>query len=612
MNIDEKTDQILKEVIDEKGQLKPRFSGIGRFRIRRKKGKEIPYNEHEKIILNYFFTNIDSNVYCAKDTMPMELWALLMGQYARRHSTARDRLLMLFEAVYMNNPEKVLSVEELAKTIKTKGEISEIMQEHLKTAGKFIDQYGVKYGHASLRDSSVVRTCCEGVSERATKYVEGPREGAYQQQSTRALLFGELNLGVPYEIQGTYLEDELISLNKEQLSLNDKVYKKLIPYIEEKYGYLRERAEDALKKVLGERDKIRGQVMPWIADNRWEGVIKSKAFDVARSLLPQNMTTSLGITLNARRFQDQLTEWQSSPLIEVRVLGRAAQIESMKINPTLMKYGNKSEYRTQLPDKRRESYNEFIKIMDEQFEYKHYDVKSTLLHATEDLEDWVLASILFNASDSKKSLKEIKDIMHNLSFEDRRKIAERELKGKPSYEINPFTIEIGAVIFERIYDIGAYRDLQRQRGDLQQAAPYTVIGYNMPEEIREIGLEEEFIDIMNKTKALNEKFKNEGYEYASEYVTVMANVIRHVTTANPRQEFYEAQLRTQPAGIDSYRTIKIMETEQVLELMPAFKELVDYDSTPKYPLGRLPELMREIVKEEIPYRRALKEFFSRK
>ena len=69
------------------------FGGIGNFRGRS------DYTKDEKTVLAHFFTNTESNVYCAKDNMPSELWAQLMGQYARSDQTVRDRLLKLFNDV---------------------------------------------------------------------------------------------------------------------------------------------------------------------------------------------------------------------------------------------------------------------------------------------------------------------------------------------------------------------------------------------------------------------------------------------------------------------------------------------------------------------------------
>ncbi|MBW2971713.1 FAD-dependent thymidylate synthase [Candidatus Woesearchaeota archaeon] len=572
--------EIIEQVLDNNGQLKPGFSGIGR--LRGKSGKD--YTQDERTVLEYFFTNTHSNIYCATDNMPNELWALVMGQYARSNLTGRDRLLQLFHD--MHDKQKEASVAELAEMIKSGKDLSSLLVKHLNKAGVFIDTWGVKYGHASLRDSGTIRVCCEGVSQRATKFLEAAREGAYQEQSTRALPFTAENLGIPYEVRGTKYEKILLDLDRRLIELYERVYAKLLEHLDSKFAHKRAEADEQIQAALGRKDvKMR--------ERSWEGIIKSKAFDVARYLLPQNMTTSLGITLNTRRFQDMLTAWQSDEIMEMQVLGAVIQAEARKISPTLMKYGNRSEYHANIGPTLRALHRKFAEAAGagRQFSYQHYDCVSTLIEAPDDLQDLVLASILLNGGDGRAGIDELKEVVGKLKFEEKREIARAVTEGKLRYDIFHKAPEIGAVVFERIYDIGAFRDLQRQRGDRQQYNRYSVIGYNMPKEIDEIGMKAEFVAIMHDVKEVYDTLKKEGMHAAAEYVPVMANVLRHVSTKDPVQCFYEAGLRTQPAGIDSYRSIAQQEIRKLLEMMPVFKGLVPFDDT-YHDLGRLPETVR--------------------
>lgn len=55
------------------------------------------YSPNETIVLGYFFTNVDKNVYCAKNILSSQFWSFLVGQYSRTHVSLRDRFLQLFE-----------------------------------------------------------------------------------------------------------------------------------------------------------------------------------------------------------------------------------------------------------------------------------------------------------------------------------------------------------------------------------------------------------------------------------------------------------------------------------------------------------------------------------
>jgi thymidylate synthase ThyX len=569
--------EIINEVLDSAGNLKPGFCGIGR--LRGKTGTD--YTEDEATVLKHFFTNIHSNIYCATDNMPGELWAQAMGQYARSNLTARDRVLKIFNDLHEKGDE--ISVSELARMIRSGKDITALLEKHLKKAGKFVEVFGVKYGHASLRDSGTIRICFEGVSQRATKFMEHAREGAYQEQSTRALPFKADNLGVPYEVRGTKYEKIMVDLDLKLIDLYERIYDKLLVHLNNKFAHLRAEADQRIADELG-TDEVK------LSDREWQSIIAGKAFDVARYLLPQNMTTSLGVTLNTRRFQDELTEWQSSDIVEIQVLGKVAQAETMKISPNLMKYGNKSKYFAAIPAALRNLYRKYVKgrKKEAEFKYTHYDVVSKMVSSVPDLQNLVLASILLNGSEGEESIEELKEYVADLSYEEKREIARAVTEAKEPYEIFSKTMECGSVVFERLYDIGAFRDLQRQRGDRQQYNPYSVIGYNMPKEIEEIGMKDEFVTILCEVKEVYDLFRRDGLYGASQYVAVMANILRHVTTKDPVQCFYEAKLRTQPAGIDSYRSIANQEIKQLLEILPVFKGLVQYDDK-YYDLGRLPE-----------------------
>jgi len=569
----------------QNGQLLPGFSGIGTFRGRR-------FGElstDEQTIVDYFFTNPDSNVYAASDNLPNELWALAMGQYARSDLTAKERLIQLFNDMPKKNPQ-AKSLGEIATTIRSGSEVGDALKQHIKMAGEFIETWGINYGHASLRDSAPIRICFEGVSQRATKFLESAREGAYQEQSTRALPFNLANMAIPFETRGTKFEDRFKVVGANLVALYEEVREKATNYLNSTYTELRADADKKLQESTGDLTKK-------FSDKEWNSVVGAKAFDIARSLIPQNFTTSLGMTLNARRFQDQLTEWQSSELAEVRLLGKAAQIEVMKLSPSLMKYGNPSEFYTDLPQRGRALSETYAPTKSNS--YQNQEVRSVLVSATEGLEDLVLASILLKEDEKGTPFTELIKSVKTLTHKERREIAESQYEGKKSFEINPKTTEVGSLTFERTYDIGGYRDLQRQRGDRQQTSPYsTNVGFHMPGEIFEIGndLPEKYFKVMKQVKRLHDDLKEEGLHSAAQYAPAMANLLTHVVTLDPNQLFYQAKLRGQAAGADSYRTIALQEMEQGLEKMPAFKGLIEYDSTPYYPLNRLPEAVNGAIK----------------
>ncbi|HQF54253.1 MAG TPA: hypothetical protein PK208_03955, partial [Fibrobacteria bacterium] len=124
------------------------------------------YSTSQEVLLRHFFTNVDKDVYCATDAMPMALWAFLEGGYSRSQASMRDRFLQIFEEM-REKDESSPSVEEMADAVAA----SRLPQLDgaLNKASAFMSKWAVEYGHNSLKDSSVDRFAIEGVSQRAAK-----------------------------------------------------------------------------------------------------------------------------------------------------------------------------------------------------------------------------------------------------------------------------------------------------------------------------------------------------------------------------------------------------------------------------------------------------------
>ncbi|MFH1649296.1 MAG: FAD-dependent thymidylate synthase, partial [Candidatus Woesearchaeota archaeon] len=347
--------------------------------------------------------------------------------------------------------------------------------------------------------------------------------------------------------------------------------------IEYRYNHLRDEASMDIRSATGNPD---AKLPKW----RWNNAVDAKAFDIARYLLPQTATTSLGISINARRMLDMLSEWQSSDLPEVRLLGKAAQVETKKISPHLMQYGNVSDYHR--------SANAFLRELQEVgTSGKLYELEqptSELLTVTPQIEDYVLASILFNANDATQGFRTHLQTVASWNEDTRREKARRIMDKRKGYEGVRKELEIGSFVFERHYDVGSFRDLQRQRGDRQQRTRYGASGFIMPEEYRKLGTANEYIENLNMWKKFSDDLLRAGFVQAAEYAVLMGNTIRQVVTEDPVQMMYVAPLRTQAAGHESYRVLVIGETDQAMAHLPAFEGLVPYDRN-SYVLNRLPE-----------------------
>ena len=163
------------------------------------------FTEEEKIVLLYFFTNIDKNIYAATDAMPNSLWALLEGGYSRSHLSMRMRFLNIFEEIQKDYDEGKLGREDLITVAEFSNQIKSgkglNLSYFLGKAEQFMRKWAVQYGHDSLKDSDVVRFAIENVSQWSVSPIEEARLGAYQEKSTRYVEYSKESLITPSDLQ---------------------------------------------------------------------------------------------------------------------------------------------------------------------------------------------------------------------------------------------------------------------------------------------------------------------------------------------------------------------------------------------------------------------------
>jgi hypothetical protein len=110
--------------------------------------------------------------------------------------------------------------------------------------------------------------------------------------------------------------------------------------------------------------------------------------------------------------------------------------------------------------------------------------------------------------------------------------------------------------FDVSCDIGAFRDLQRHRlMTLEWQRFSTHLGYDIPEEIEELGHAGRWTAAMDSAGELYESVRDDLGADVAQYVVPFAYNVRFVMEMNPRQAFHLIELRSQPAGHPAYRRV---------------------------------------------------------
>ncbi|GAI22340.1 unnamed protein product [marine sediment metagenome] len=197
--------------------------------------------------------------------------------------------------------------------------------------------------------------------------------------------------------------------------------------------------------------------------------------------------------------------------------------------------------------------------------------------------------------------------VRRLSTADKEKILQEVLKDRKfKYYKIPRAFENTYLRFEILMNIGAWRDLHRHRIHTQYRERFNVYnGFDIPEELKEAGLDREFSEAVLKVAELFQKVEKVDPDVA-QYCCALGHKVRFIQYQNLRSFFWETELRTIPEGHPDYRKIEQEKIKLVQKIYPLIGKylLVDMES---YDFARRKASEKTEKKEE-----ELKQYFQQK
>lgn len=186
----------------------------------------------------------------------------------------------MLQALYSRSPESV--VNHLEK-VKAAG------------SGKFMEQFYVGYGHASIGDCGSTTIFIENASMLVAKAIQDHALYSGQEASTRYLDFAKQPLVDPYNSPRTKaILEKWVALNIEYMP--------------------------KVKEALAQRHPFNAGEHK--TEKAWDKAISARAFDILRCLLPVGTGTLLSWHTNLRQARDHLRRIAHHPLPEVRAVAR--------------------------------------------------------------------------------------------------------------------------------------------------------------------------------------------------------------------------------------------------------------------------------------------------
>lgn len=506
-------------------------------------------NEEDKYLLEPFFTNLDKPVF-AVTFLPPEV----IGALCSRASRAKDdlRIILLNEFI----KPFVQEDNEYGRSLKALIDFLhkypiELIFSNPK-GREFYIKWLAQFGDDSIAQMAGAHLIYTGLSQLAIKHFEDMRIGiAPIEKSTRYVDYStKINDRYRY-----YIDEEL-----------EKI---------EGYRETMDNLFDTYTSLLGKYLKILKKKYP----GEKESLLRTKAFDVVRKLLPVSTISQVSFFGNGQAFEYLLNRSLDNKLREVRWAGKSAFEELSKVIPAFLRRveaegaKNYRKYLSEREERVREVINwEKEPISSEPVKLLEYDPNG---------EDKVIAGLLY--LELKEPYNSVLEKVKKLSSADKEKILDNVLKDrKYKYYKIPRAFENAYLRFEITMNIGAWRDLHRHRMLTQYRQRFNIYnGFDIPQELEKTGLDSEYVDAIKKAEELFKRAEKIDPDLA-QYCCTLAHKVRFIQYQNLRGFFWEAELRTIPEGHPDYRNIeheKIALFKKIYPLLSKYllADMNDYD-----------------------------------
>jgi thymidylate synthase ThyX len=380
---------------------------------------------------------------------------------------------------------------------------------------------------------------CEGASNVLTKVLEWGRLMAYLEQSTRYVPYtdrpnGAWKYHVPAEIERSSFAAEF----RRTMDLAFETYARWIPSLEDHF-----RAK--YPKSSADSDAV------------YRSVIRAKALDTLRGLLPAATTSNVGLYGTGQAYEALLLRMFAHPLEEVRSCAALMLTELRQVIPAFLARIDQPDrggrWIAYLAETRTSVAAAAQSLVAGETPGSRAEV--TLTEFDPEGEVKVVASALYSVSDLPDD--QLLTLARRMSADERAAVLRAYVGGRANRRHRPGrAFERTRYRFDILADYGAFRDLQRHRLLTLEWQPLTTAhGYAEPAAIEEAGALDQWRVVMERSAALHDALAAHGLAAAAPYAVVMAYRIRFYMDMNAREAMHVIELRTAPQGHPSYRRV---------------------------------------------------------
>ncbi|MBI4147814.1 FAD-dependent thymidylate synthase [Candidatus Woesearchaeota archaeon] len=471
--------------------------------------------------------------------LPPQTKATLQSMYSRNDLPMRATLLKIIVTVDLELERNKRKFDEVTQA--EKEAVFEMFAQtipdadpplvHLfdKKAESFLDQWAVKHGHGSIKEGAFTSYIVEGVTLITAKALEHDPLFHGQELSTRYKSFAKQRVPIPPVLDKSPLAGELRAYFER--SLQD--------YLE-------------ASRIMNEFQATAFPAPEGISPAGWKQVLGAETFDNARYYLNAGITTSLGIVEDARTLERKLRNLLVFPFPETRDVAQEILEKGRTELTTLLKHVDPNEYKKNAEEQLALERETVMKGA------RHTILPTrdvALLHATPDLENRMIADLLYGEARHGFAWADVYSRVQRLSADDKKQILERAFEKLGKHDDPLSTLRGTRLAFELYPDFGAWRDIERHRRCNQSfPLPTCDYGYNTPWLVGEAGLAQHYKDHMERAADVFEKARKVCPEEAV-IVPALGFKVKQTIDGDIDEWVYIWRLRTTPYGHFSYRKI---------------------------------------------------------
>ncbi|MBI3984477.1 MAG: FAD-dependent thymidylate synthase [Candidatus Levybacteria bacterium] len=515
--------------------------------------EKIKLSPKQARLIKPFFTNLDKNTF-AVSFLPPEVIGALCSRTSRAKEDLRVVLLKEFiEPFIKEKTEYGKSLKRLISFLH-KNPIELIFSN--PKGREFYVKWLAQYGDDSIAQMAGTHLIFSAISQIAIKHFEDMRIGlAPIEKSTRYVDYSS-------KINGKYRY--YTDPNLKNLGL-EKEYKKAMDNLFDTYTKIKDQYFTLLKeKYPLDKDQV----------------LRAKAFDSVRGLLPMSTLSQIAFFGNGQAFEYLMARSLDHPMGEIAYLANEALVELNKIIPAFLRRSEGEQakvYRDYLVGK-----DLAVEKMVNKLKIKNKRKDVTLVELVDfekNGEEKIIAALLYPKLHMpfenvfkvvlKMSLKQKKEILDSV-------FAKRKARW---YKV-PRAFEKAYVTFDMVLNNGAWRDLHRHRMLSQYRQRFSIYnGFDIPKDLIDAGLDKLFVSAIKKAEDVFKKIEKKDKDLA-QYAVTMAHRVRFLQKQNLRAFFWQSELRTTSQGHPDYRKIEQEKAKLIKKVYPLIGKylMVDFET----------------------------------